>query len=114
MTMRDAIPPEQRADRALLERGDELEAIEAALASARAGSGSCVVLEGGARLGKSRLAAAAAERAREASMRVLSARGADLERDFTFGVVIQLFEPLLADGREGRDGLLSGAAALSE
>ena len=56
-------------------------------------------------------------------MRVLRARGAELEREFAFGVVRQLFEPALADASEperaellqgrGRDGgeLCSGCPA---
>ena len=43
-------------------------------------------------------------------MRVLSARGSELEREFPFGVVRQLFEPPLTDG-EARERWLAGAAA---
>ena len=76
------------------------------LAAARRGEGRCLVVEGEAGLGKSRLAAAACEAAD--GMTVLRARGSDLERDFSFGVVLQLFAPLA-----GRPELLTGAAALS-
>ena len=47
-------------------------------------------------------------------MTVLRARGGELERDFTFGVAVQLFEPLLSRPVSDRDALLSGAASLSE
>ena len=43
-------------------------------------------------------------------MRVLTARGSELEREFPFGVVRQLFEPPLMDG-EARERWLGGAAA---
>jgi hypothetical protein len=47
-------------------------------------------------------------------MRVLAARGSQLEREFSYGVVRQLFEPLLAFvPREERDELLAGAAELA-
>src|SRR4029079_1713467 len=46
-------------------------------------------------------------RAEDAGLAVLRARGGELERDFAFGVVRQLFEPaVVADG-----GLFRGAAA---
>jgi hypothetical protein len=40
----------------------------------------------------------------------LTARGSELEREFPFGVVRQLFEPPLTDG-EARERWLAGAAA---
>ena len=69
---------------------------------------------GGAGLGKSSLVDAACEFARGASMTVLRARGGELERDFTFGVAVQLFERLVAGEGEKREALMSGAAARSE
>jgi predicted ATPase len=45
-----------------------------------------------------------------AGLRVLAAQGSDLEREFAFGVVRQLFEPSLV-GDEEREALLAGAAA---
>lgn len=67
------------------------------------------MVEGPAGIGKSRLLAEARGRA-EGSMRVLSARGGELEREFAFGVVRQLLEAELA-APERRRELLSGAAA---
>src|ERR1700684_2695492 len=75
----------------LLERETELEVVQAALDDARSGQGGLVVIEGPSGAGKSRLLAAARARARESGMRVLSARGAELEREFPFGVALQLF-----------------------
>ncbi len=98
----------------ILERAAELETIAATLESARSGSGRSLLIWGSAGLGKSRLVAAACEKAEEGSMTVLRARGGELERDFSFGVVLQLFEPLLGRAGDGRDELFAGAAALSE
>jgi DNA-binding CsgD family transcriptional regulator len=95
----------------ILERNEALDAIASTLAAAREGSGRCLVLEGGAGLGKSRLAAEMSDSAAAAGMTVLRARGAELEHDFSFGVVLRLFEPLLA-GEEESATLMSGAAAL--
>ena len=81
----------------LLERHDELARIESALAEARAGLGSFVVLEGPAGIGKTALLAATRTAAANSKMRVLRSRGTELERDFAFGVVRQLFEPAVAE-----------------
>src|SRR5690348_3592482 len=95
----------------LLERDDELGRIEAALAQARLGRGTFVVVEGPAGMGKTALLAAARTAAAANGMRVLRARGAELEREFAFGVVRQLFEPPLAEAAEpARNDLLHGAA----
>jgi DNA-binding CsgD family transcriptional regulator len=98
----------------LLERGGELRAIEAAVAAGLAGDGATVVIEGAAGIGKTRLLAAARETASAAGMQVRSARGSDLERDFQWGVVRQLLEPVVAGlGAEARRELLAGAARLA-
>ena len=98
-------------DDALLERHAELAAIESALARARAGYGSFVVIEGPAGIGKTALLAAARTGAVDDGMRVLRSRGTELERDFAFGVVRQLFEPVLADLPEvDRVDLLQGGS----
>src|SRR5687767_14452976 len=81
----------------LLERGEELARIESALAEACSGRGTFVVVEGPAGIGKTAVIAAARAAAAEKGMRVLRSRGTELERDFAFGVVRQLFEPPLAD-----------------
>ncbi|WP_217914989.1 helix-turn-helix transcriptional regulator [Miltoncostaea marina] len=94
---------------ALLERGRELDEIDAHLERAAAGLGRVVVVEGPAGIGKSRLLAEARRRG-EGSMRVLAARGSVLEGEFAFGVVRQLLEGELA-APERRRALLAGAAA---
>lgn len=97
--------------RGLLERDDELDEIDRALAAALAGEGSLAVLEGPAGIGKTALLGAAGERAREGGAVVVKARGAELEAGFPYGLVRQLFEPLLrAADQPRRDRLLGGAA----
>jgi tetratricopeptide (TPR) repeat protein len=96
----------------LLDREDQLAAMTAALRRTAAGQGTVVVLDGAAGTGKSALVARARELARTAGLQLLSACGGELERDYPFGVVRQLYEPVLASaGPERRDRLLAGAAA---
>jgi tetratricopeptide (TPR) repeat protein len=95
---------------ALLERDRELGVLDGLLRGVLAGGPALALVEGPPGIGKSRLLAAAGERARLAGCRVLRARGSDLERDLPFGVVRQLFEPVLADS-EGRARWLNGSAA---
>src|SRR5829696_3181891 len=98
----------------LLERSEELARIEGALVEARAGRGTFVVIEGPAGIGKTALLAAARTAAADGGMRVLRSRGTELEREFAFGVVRQLFEPPLADASEvERADLLEGAAGVA-
>jgi DNA-binding CsgD family transcriptional regulator len=97
-------------DGALLERDHELGVLDGLLGSALAGGPALALIEGPPGIGKSRLLAAACERARQAGCRILRARGSDLERDLPFGVVRQLFESALADP-EGRARWLKGPAA---
>jgi DNA-binding CsgD family transcriptional regulator len=107
--MNQASAPEQ-----LLERGEELARIESVLAEARAGRGTFVVIEGPAGIGKTALLATARRAAKSEGMRVLRSRGAELERDFAFGVVRQLFETPLAEASEyERADLLQGTAGLA-
>lgn len=95
----------------LLERADELARIDALLAAARAGRGGVLVITGPAGIGKTVLLSKAADRAGRAGIRVLAGRGEELESGFSFGVVRQLFEPLLAGAAAAeRAALLAGAA----
>ena len=98
----------------LLEREGELAQLGALIEASREGAGRFVLVEGGAGIGKTGLLTAARERGREAQMEVLHARGGELEREFSYGIVRQLFEPALAGARErSRAEILSGAAALA-
>jgi class 3 adenylate cyclase/DNA-binding CsgD family transcriptional regulator len=97
----------------LLERERELMTIEA-LVRGNLAEG-FVVLEGRAGIGKTRLVQAARDAAADAGLHVLFARGAELEQDFGYGVVRQLFEPVLATATEAeRADLLAGPAAFAE
>ena len=98
----------------LVERELELETVERLLAGAHAGSGGGLVFEGPAGIGKSSLLAAT-RTAAGAELRVLSARGGELERELPFGIVRQLLEPVVvAYDAEEREALLAGAAALAK
>lgn len=92
----------------LLEREHEVAALGQAIGAARSGSGSLVVFEAFPGLGKTALLRAAAAMCQGAGLRVLSARGSELEREFPFGVVRQFFARELAARGQA---LLSGAAA---
>ncbi len=99
----------------LLEREDELGALRGPLTDIRDGRGRLLVLEAPAGRGKSALLAALSATARDAGVRVLHARGGELERTFAFGAMRQLFERTVADASpEERARLLSGAAAPAE
>ena len=102
------VPPEPP----LLDREGELQTLDAALEATRAGQGGVVVLEGAAGTGKSALVALTGRRASSAGLRVLAARGGELEQDHPFGLIRQLYEPLLAAAdTQRRARLLAGAAA---
>jgi DNA-binding CsgD family transcriptional regulator len=102
-------------DTSLLERDRDLREAELLLSEAAASSGGALLIEGPAGIGKSALIRAVKARAQSKQFLVLSARGAELERDFSFGVVRQLFEPTLASAAlADRGTLLAGAARLAE
>jgi predicted ATPase len=96
----EGVPPEAarsaRGEEELIERTGELDALEASVMAAAAGEGSLLVIEGHAGLGKSRLMTAVIAEARRARMLRLRARPGRFERDFPFGVVRRLFEPVFA------------------
>ena len=96
----------------LLEREAELAALEAALARARLGEGGCVVIEGAAGMGKTSLLRALRARAEGNGLRLLTARGSELEQTLPYGVARQLLERAVARAApEERADALSGAAA---
>ena len=97
---------------ALLERERELAELDARVAEAQAGNGCFVLIEAQAGLGKTRLLEAVRESGVHAGMSVLDARATELERDFPFAIVRQLFEShLAAMAAPERDALLEGTAA---
>ena len=95
----------------LYEREDELARVDALMTAAGASRGGVLLITGPAGIGKTVLLESARERAGQAGMRVLAGRGRELESGFSFGVVRQLFEPLLAGASAvEREALLAGAA----
>jgi hypothetical protein len=102
------------AEGILLERDTEVAAVHTALEEAGDGSGSVLWVEAPAGQGKTALLRMLRSEAAARGVRVLSATGAQIERDFAFGLVRQLFEgELLAAGADRRAAVLAGAAALA-
>ena len=99
-----------RSHTTLLERDGELHTLRSLVDTAAGGEGGLGLIEGPAGVGKTRLMDEARRLAAEVPLQITSARGSELEREFPFGVVRQLFEPLLADP-EIRERALDGAAA---
>jgi len=93
----------------LVEREDDLGALAELLDGLVDGRSRAALIEGPAGIGKSRLLGALRDGAAARGVRTLTARGSELEREFPFGVVRQLFEPVLAE--VGRDAAFEGAAA---
>jgi DNA-binding CsgD family transcriptional regulator len=94
----------------LLERDGELAAADALIG----GAGSLLAIEGPPGIGKTALLAEARRRGEAAGLQALGARGSELERTFSFGVVRQLFEPLVVQLSEReRADALAGAAKLA-
>jgi class 3 adenylate cyclase/DNA-binding CsgD family transcriptional regulator len=99
----------------LLEREAELAALHAVVDAAHAGAGRVIAIEGRAGMGKTRLVHEARGLAAEVGFEVLVARSADLEQEFAYGVVRQLFEPYLASlGEDERDEVMGGNAGLAD
>jgi DNA-binding CsgD family transcriptional regulator len=98
----------------LLERDAELARLSGAFLRAGGGEGSLLLVEGAPGVGKSRLLDAARSLAEAQGMEVVAATGRELECEFPFGVVLQLFESRLARaGIDERARLLSGPTRLA-
>src|SRR5689334_9068596 len=99
----------------LLDRENDLAAIDNSLAEAQEGAGRIVLIEGPPGIGKTALLDELRRRASERDIAVLTARAGELERGFGFGVVRQLLEaPVVGADRAERARLLAGAARLAE
>jgi DNA-binding CsgD family transcriptional regulator len=68
------------------------------MAAARSGSGTALIIEGPSGIGKTSLLAHAVRQAAAAGMTVLTARAAELEGGYAWGVARQLFEPAVRAG----------------
>src|SRR4051794_38828243 len=101
-----ARPAPAKPSSTLVERDREISLLDTLLHEATVGEGRAVLIEGPPGIGKSRLLAEFRRRATAAGAHVLNARAGELERDFPFGVVRQLFEATVAD-----PAALAGAAA---
>ncbi len=102
-----------RATRAaeVLERDHELAALNELIETASRGAGRLAIVHGPAGIGKTELLRAAIERPRDPGVAVLNCSGDPLERDFPFGVVRALFEPVLTGASTARRSeLLAGPA----
>jgi DNA-binding CsgD family transcriptional regulator len=96
----------------LFERERELAELGAVLCEAAASRGAAVSVEAGAGLGKTSLLQEVRRAGAKKEFNVLSARATELEREFPFALVRQLFESeLMALGSDERVRLLEGAGA---
>jgi DNA-binding CsgD family transcriptional regulator len=98
----------------LLERGEEMAALTALVAATERAGGRLVAIEGPSGIGKTRLLGEARRLAGERGLRILRARGSELEREFSYGVARQLLEPsVIGASPERRAQLLAGAAEMA-
>jgi DNA-binding CsgD family transcriptional regulator len=103
-----------RASGRLLDRDAETGAIIAAISAAVAGSGSALIVEGVAGIGKTALLTQARELAARQGMTVLSARSGEFEGSYPWGVVRQLFDRIVRDdSADGPRQLLRDAGRLA-
>lgn len=102
------------AHAAPLEREVELRELDRLSAATASGSGGLVLIEGAAGIGKTTLLRELRVQAELAGIAVLEARGSELEHQFGFGVVRQLFAPKVARlSASEREGVMVGAAGLA-
>lgn len=94
----------------LVDRDFELTALRAVFEDAIGGRSRAVLVEGPPGIGKSRLLSELRTLRGRSNATICVARGSEMEREFGFGVVRQLFEPVLRDAAR-RARLLNGSAA---
>ena len=101
-----AARPWREEQQPLLERAEELAVLDGAIAATRSAGGRLVMIEGPPGIGKTSLLSEGRARAAAAGFSVLQARGSELEAAFSFGVVRQLFEPVLTQAGPDREATL--------
>ncbi|MGV9455074.1 ATP-binding protein [Streptomyces sp. NPDC003635] len=95
----------------LLDRDEDVALLRQGVSDALAGAHGFLAISAPAGMGKTRLLREAGTLAREAGLRVLTARGSELEREYALGLVRQLYEPLLHSAAPGdRQRWLADAA----
>jgi DNA-binding CsgD family transcriptional regulator len=98
----------------LFDRDRELAAVGALLDDAASGVSGLLLVEGEAGIGKTGIVRAAGALARASGLRVLGARGSELESGLAFGLVREMFsEPIRAADKDELGALFAGAAALA-
>lgn len=95
---------------ALLERDAAIEDLSAAAREVCGGRGAVVLVEAGAGLGKTAFLDHCVSQLEQAGMRVLAARGSELERDFPYAIVRQLMAGVRRPAQL-RAAVLAGPAA---
>ena len=99
----------------LLDRERELAQLATIMSAAERGQGGALLIEGEAGIGKTALLDEAAANAGREGLKVLRARGGELEHAFAFGIARQLVEREVGLARGPRRmRLLAGQAALAE
>jgi class 3 adenylate cyclase len=99
----------------LLEREHDLARAGELVEAAVAGESRLALIEGPAGAGKTAILRTLALRAEDQGMRVLRATGLELEHDYSFGVVRQVFEPALYElDKADRTSVFAGAARPAE
>src|SRR5690242_2163107 len=98
-------------DRELVEREHEIATLDTATIRAAAGTGSVTLISGPPGIGKSSLLNAAREAVTAAGVTVFTARGGELEQEYPYGIMRQLFEGALRTADDAtREMLLAGPA----
>src|SRR4051794_9313601 len=98
----------------LIERDEELRFLAGRMDDARDGAGCVLVIEGAPGAGKSAVLQAVSQSAGTSGFLVAASRASELEQEFPFGIVRQLFEPLMRRlAPAEREAAMEGAAQLA-